>query len=257
MNLKKSDKIIAVVGVIVLIVAAVGIIAFAPGDGDDNNVTNEEKLKDYEIKWEKKNTVVKEELFVDKDGLVESDFSFSPFSNMPVVITNVEVSISWEDDLTLGVVLKNRDGEDTITAVITVDGKTLNHEATGTGNQTESFSINSIPLDYTIEDVETIEDAMDQIEADYSNKDTVTYGHEITWTKGEKPFNLRPGKTLNFFKDKGNDVTIEYTFEYYQADFTEIEDDDTKDTSYQGDQISEDVRNTVRSLDYSGYKGFC
>ena len=48
MNLKKSDKIIAVVGVLILIVAAVGIIIYAP-DNDEADDINGGKVEYYDF----------------------------------------------------------------------------------------------------------------------------------------------------------------------------------------------------------------
>jgi hypothetical protein len=45
MSLKKSDKIIAIFGVIILIVAAIGIVLYVPEDGDDAPKEVEEKKK--------------------------------------------------------------------------------------------------------------------------------------------------------------------------------------------------------------------
>lgn len=52
MALKKSDKIIAIIGVIILIVAAVGIFLYADLEEDEASGDDEEEMKTFEIQYD-------------------------------------------------------------------------------------------------------------------------------------------------------------------------------------------------------------
>ena len=147
MNLKKSDKMIAGIAVLVLVIAAVGIILYSE-DKDEVELTSQSK--EYAVKW------MRGEGYLDVEGSVGKGGYTDPFTvaatGSDSVITKVDVQITWNDDYTKGILLNK--GEDTITTSIALTGGDQKvYEATGVGNETLTFTVNSKPQDKTIEDV--------------------------------------------------------------------------------------------------------
>lgn len=91
MNLKKNDKIIAVVGVIILIVAAIGIIIYTPEDGEEPIEPTEDKKTLF-------NVTVNERTI----GPEEKTFSFGGFSlflKSKSTVTEEELLMVAKDNL--------------------------------------------------------------------------------------------------------------------------------------------------------------
>jgi len=56
MNLKKNDKVILIVGVVILIVAAIAIAFYTSADVDDSNIFTESDKKTFDITWNEMKT---------------------------------------------------------------------------------------------------------------------------------------------------------------------------------------------------------
>jgi len=221
MNLKKTDKIIVIVGVIILVVAAVGIVLYT-SEGNKTPTKPQKEMKKYSVGW------------IDESGELPSDITGfaskkEPFTGQFTVeapepgsvITSVDVQVLWEDDVVTKFALF-RKGEDTLTATINSStGESKTHSETGSGNETLSFSVYSKPNDEIIEDVESISEAESIILEKYDGMNTVSFDYEVKVVVGEKLLNLRPIKLLKYFKDKGNDFTFKVTYTYYHPDIQE------------------------------------
>lgn len=219
MNLKKSDKMIAIIGVVILIVAAISIVYYVSTEDEVREPTEEEKI--FEVKWIPDQDFIVINELVGKEGYEKN----APISALKPgsVITNVDVKIDWEDTNKLGKILNK--GEDTITADITIGGETKTHKDTGKGNETLQFTINSIPDEKIIKDVESKIDAELLIENEYAGMDSVDYNVKVTWEKGENFFTLRLRKFLNFLFDKGDTINIKIIYDYYYPEVDEVEND--------------------------------
>lgn len=228
MNLKKSDKMIAGIAVLVLIVAAVGIVLYSESEDEVEPTTT--TGTEYVVEWVKGEGSKVIEETVGKDGYTEA-FTLAGTKDCSV-ITSVSFHITWEDSkMKKGLFNK---GEDTLNATISSDdGQTKVHEATGAGNETLTFSLNPKPKDETIDDVKDLDEAKQMISEEYGDMDSANFDIEVSWKQGEQP-SLRIGRLINWITDKGEDFKIEITFEYY---YPEVHDenvelnDDNKETN--------------------------
>jgi len=222
MNLKKSDKIIAIIGVIILIVAGIGIVLYSAEEGPDKKGMGTKETT-FEVKWVQYS-----------DGIMTiNDYAGKkqPYTD-PItisleegcVLTTVEVQIVWNDDYTKGLIFNK--GEDKLEATIGLAGEEYvqTHKSTKKANATlDPFIINDVPQDETIEDAEGIYDMEDKILNDYLGMNTATFDVKVTVTPGEKLLTLRPIKLLNYLRDKGNKFDLIVKYEYYELDVEEVE----------------------------------
>jgi uncharacterized protein YpmB len=226
MNLKKSDKIIAIVAVVILIIAAIGVVLYADREPDEVEPTT--KSKEYAVEW------IRSEGNLNIAESVGSEAYTTPFtitasSKPDSVLTSVNVLITWDDTITKNGLLNK--GLDKITTKMALKGEDpKEYTATGMGNKTLTFSVFSKPQDENIEDAKDLTEANQMISEEYKNMDSADFDVEVTWTKGEK-FSLRLGRLLNFLKDKGEDFKFEITFEYYYPDVHEVGDDGGDDSN--------------------------
>ncbi|MCX6667381.1 MAG: hypothetical protein NTV74_03960 [Euryarchaeota archaeon] len=217
MALKKNDKIIAIAGVLVLIIAALSIFFLyiqSPAK-EVNKATSEEKI--FYVTWTK---TTKEKTItgsVSKKTLYTEPINVAASSTGLVgVLTNVEIQLTWNDVCTYG--LRHNKGLDTLTASIyQTGGKPGDPDVTvGEGNSTfPSFEINSVP---TLDQVTAVDiDAANSIiKENFSGKDTASFDTKITIKYGEKI--LRP---LKFLKEKGDSFNLKITYTYYIPVVTE------------------------------------
>jgi len=233
MSLKKNDKIIAVVGVVILIVAVFGILFYYEAedtmDDDDDGMAT----KEFDVRWT--------EYTVDDKitGNAQKKTAYNNPINITLdegcILTTVEITIDWEDDYTKGLIFNK--GEDTLTAKFTPEsGEMQQHKKKAKGNETFSFTIsNIIPKNEIIKDVEDIFVAEDKIEEDYAGMSSASFDVKVSVDVGERFLSFRPIKFLNFFRDKGNGFTLYITYKYYKSDILEIgpenNDDDNNNTS--------------------------
>jgi len=239
MNLKKSDKLIAIVGVVILIVAAIGIVLYTSTDKDDNDIVPEGDV--FYVTWtEDTGEMPPIEGYVGKSGVYSEPFTIT---GVPAgrILTGVDVQIVWEDDNTHMGILSQ--GVDTLTAEIGLAGGEAKPDVTqGIGNNTLSFTINDKPYGETI-DAEDLSEA-DQIVYDMTQgKNGASFDVTITVQTGEK---LR--RPLQYLKDKGNGFELKVTYTYYtpiveQEVLSEEDDNDDDDMTESSFPYSEFYRN--------------
>lgn len=241
MNLKKNDKIIAIVGVVILIVAAIGIVVFYQSE-DTEDKEKENGMETFYVQWEKI-----EEPGQTITGVSEGEpYTDSIAVSVPQgsVLTNVEMRLSWEDDNTWGLIFKK--GYDTLNAKINnVELETM----TGSGNETCPFSVYNIPTSMEIE-AETEEEAKQEAKEEYADLNSATFDVEVTINAGEKFKLLMPIRSLlNMLKDKGDDFDISVKYTYYKATVEGYENDDDNgdETGYK-----EEGTQTYVTLAYPG-----
>jgi hypothetical protein len=206
MALKQSDKIIAIVGVIILIVAAFAIVIYAPED--DESVEQPSKMKKFEVTWVKDNFSV----IILGEAYNNYCIPFTILTEPGSVITDVDIEISWQDDNTWGLITK---GEDKLKADITYNGETKTYEETGGGAETLIFMVYDIPKATEIESKD-IDEARGMLTSLEPNKCNATFDVDVTVTVGEKFKLLNPIRSfLNKRKDTGNDFELKITYNYY------------------------------------------
>jgi len=239
MTLKKTDKIIAVVGVVILIVAVIGFIFYVDTE-DTVNDKIEEVDNDVSVEW----IEYSEETTI--NGYAGKK---SPYKD-PIVITldedsvltSIEVSLTWKDDYSKGLIFNK--GQDILDASVGLTGEeaqSINSKGSCNRSFGSAFVINDIPDDTIVEDVEDIFEAEEIILDEYSGMNTATLDVKVTVDPGERLLSLRIVKLLNFFRDKGNSFDLVVSYTYYKPDFKGFEEtddgdnyDETPDTSYDG-----------------------
>jgi len=192
-NLKKNDKLIIIVAVAVIIIAAIGIAAYnSPETKIDGFLETGENM--YTVTWEEKtNSLSPISDFAGKNAPFNESYSIATPTGSVCVLTNVDFQIIWQDDKTIG----------------------------GGGNETLSFRVNNMPYSDSIE-AEDISEAEQIVYDMFTGQDTTSFDITVSVKTGEP---LR--RLLKFLSDKGNDFEIEVTYEYYYASLTEEETEGT------------------------------
>ncbi len=225
MNLKKTDKIIAGVAVLVLIVAAIGIIFYTTYEGDES-IDETPSTNKYDVTWEFNNKTITFDGYAGTDSTYKESLLINAQSGS--VLTGVNVKVDWTDDKTYNLlfILRNQKrGLDTLTAEFTYVGSTETLVSTGEGTDEEvSFSINSKPADDYVE-ADSMSDVADMIYAEYGDLSDATIDAIVNVERGEKMYRL-----LRFLLDKGNNFEIEVEYEYYTYSIEQIESEDNDDT---------------------------
>lgn len=228
MNLKKTDKIIAILGVVILIVAAIGVVLLMEKDKEGDGNGGDEK-EGYTVEWEKtpeQSPVFEEKVM--KGSPVEQSYTITaPVDGM---ITNVEFQISWEDDKTLFGMF----GKDTISVTINEEGSESGEPITS-GNDTVSFNLNSAPVDEIL-DEESMDDAEELIQNSYPLSESYSFDYMIHVEKS-KIWNL-----LDKIRDNGEVVTIKISYDVYSYEILEPgEEPDIQDENNDDEPTDEEI----------------
>jgi hypothetical protein len=218
--LKKNDKLIILIAIAVVIVAAIGIIAYEPPE-DDNSINGVAKGDiTYDVTWKTFSKTfyptVEGEFYAGKNEPYTETFEIDHDN-----IVNVYVSISWTDDSTYGILFKK--GLDTLYASVSYMGTEQTDESTGNGTMEFEFRVHEIPPDTTVT-AEDYEDAMDQL-TEWRSTEYPSFDTTVSVSTGEKIW--RP---LKYFRDQGNNFDLVITYEYYEALLEEQENEETKGT---------------------------
>lgn len=236
-SLKRNDKLIIIVAVAVIIIAAIGIAAYNPPDKKDNE-TYMTDGNEYTITWMKQTGSSSISDFADKNSPYNESHTVTTPTGSVCVLTNVDFEINWKDDKTIGLIIER--GRDTLTAEFApMDGGSKTHESKGSGNETISFSINEWPNTDSIR-AEDVNEAKQIIDEMYANKDTTSFDISVNVKTGEA---IR--RPLKYFSDNGNNFDIKITYEYFSAS---IDKEDKKENSSDG---SNDSFNDLMEEEYT------
>lgn len=215
MSLKKNDKIVAILGVAILVIAGIAIFLY-PQDDTIGKPTEPVK-KSFEVIWEQKTeTTSYDTEYVTMGEPYSKSFTFGKNSG---VLTSVSIRIEWEDDNTYGILKKH--GQDTLTLNIGLAGGAVqNYEGTGSGNETLSFSsINVKPTVNTIE-AENRDEADIELMNITRGKGSAEFNVEGTIVVGEGFKIFQPIRSL-LNKDSGNDFSLYVTYTYWYPEIVE------------------------------------
>ena len=216
MNLKKNDKIILIVGVVILIIAGAGIALYnTPSDSSDiENMIDDDKS--FEYTWsDYSGSKTLDNPMVEKDTLFSETWSIE--SPAGTVLTDIKVNIQLQDDNTFG--LLRTKGQDVLSATVSCDGKSMDGETTLEGNENFSYDINSKPSDGTKEgssqsDVESL------LSDEFDNMNKANVKVELSIETGEPAWRILKNR-----RDQGNEVEISVEYKYYRYSLDEVEDD--------------------------------
>jgi hypothetical protein len=209
-HLKRNDKIILVVAIAVIVVAAIGIAAYNPID-DEPTGTTDQDMNMYMVTWEEKTTdLATESGYAGKKAPYENTISFNQGN-----LKSISFNLSWYDDKAF----LGRLGRDTLTLEITTpDGDMYTESAQSAvssrlGNVMLSInSINTKPSTDTIEaeDISEAEQMLNE-EPYYNDKwENEDFTICVYCSVGEILGRFRP-------RDKGNSFELEISYEYYDA----------------------------------------
>lgn len=225
MALKKTDKIIAIIGVLILIIAGIGIFLYVGTEETSQGTTPQEKI--YVVNWEEKTGTLSKPGDIQmkfklkgKQGTYSEPFDVSTAQGN--VITKVVVSFNWTDSRQ-----KGRGSADTFTATITpAGGEAKTHTSVGSADESKdplTFSpINANPQqNEEITDASSMEDAKQKVMDEYASKNTVSFKTDITLKAGEK-LGIRPLKLWRYHKENGDSFTIEITYTYSIPSINEV-----------------------------------
>ena len=212
--LKKNDKLIILIGIVVLIVAVIGIALYTQPSTEEttNNIVETESY--YDVNW------------IVKTGSLSpiSDYAGkkTPYEGTVSInqenLKSITFNLSWIDDKAL----LGRIGRDTLTLEVTTPDGTVYTESaqsaikTKAGNATLTVSVGIAPSVTSIDGTD-IYDAKQKLKDDYysdkwSNKD---FDIKVSVKVGEF---LRK---FFIFGDKGNTFNLDVNYEYYDALLTE------------------------------------
>ena len=182
MTLKKSDKIIAIIGVIILIVAAVGIYVYA-GVEEEKKPIKEEEESYYEIFYEERTLTVMPDNtdYSIKPKLVGQGSYDGMFEITQPNIKSIEINIEYSDNK-VGFLprlhLIKKIGADTITVTIydSMDSEIDGVKIKGSGNETLFIKTDGDMISMEPIEADNIMDAMSILEEryiDYSETYTI------------------------------------------------------------------------------------
>jgi hypothetical protein len=228
MNLKRNDKIILIVGVVILIIAGAGIALYnTPSDNVDIEDKDTNEMY-YEYTWEPESGSEAVESPMVEDGTPFEE-SYNIKSPSGSVLTQLVVNIEWEDDNTFGIFRTK--GKDILTAEVTVDGRKLDATSELNGNDNFSFNINTMPKEGEI-NASSSSYAATKLNEKFNGKNEADFDISLDLEVGE------PWWRLLFNKDTGNTVDISVKYTYYYYDLSEVDNGDDWKTSGNDDDIT-------------------
>lgn len=216
MNLSRSDKIIALIGVIILVVAAIAIFYYYTTEEEPEKPQVEPKVKTYNVTWIKGtgDLLVGESLYAGRNSPCKESVPVSVVDEPFGVLTDVNFQLSWQDDRTFGIgrrIIKGLTrGKDKLDATIKPTiGEAISRGNTWGGVLRFPFTVYDKPVDLSIE-AEDIFEAEQKIIDMYMDQDATSFDVTVNIKPGEP---LR--RPLKYIRDKGNNFRLNATYDYY------------------------------------------
>jgi hypothetical protein len=229
MILKSSDKLIAIIGVVILIVAGIGIFIYIGTEDDSDNGSVDGTENKFKVEWIEEFQTETLNGYAGRDASYAESIGKTIVKEPVSVLTNIEIRIVWEDSRFSGIFFRNgliKVGKDTLKAEFTYDGETKTipaHE--GMGNKSEQFTVYDKPSDEILEDIGDYYDAVEKIKQDFMDMDNVMVDTKVMITPGEG-FGLRPLKLIRYILDKGENFMMEVTYTYCYPVITQVDEEE-------------------------------
>lgn len=230
MSLKKSDKMIALIGVIIIIVAAVGIFYYVDTE-EEITPEKEDEFTTYDIVPIDDEEVIMQEIsYTFKKGLLlmtKNTFNDPEFASFPVEnLKSIEFNISYRDRKVggiLGILFKNFLGRDKASVIITDPDEVEYPSGNINGNVVITIENINLMIDTTPIEAMTFSEAEMELESRYGAKwKDENFSIMGTHKVGEK---LRPILRIRERLDRDT-VYITITYTYWQYELKEMGDDD-------------------------------
>ncbi len=233
MILKRSDKLIAIIGVIILIIAGIGIFFYISAEGDSEEDQGDGSKNKFIVEWIEEVQTDPINGYAGRNADYDEIISIITTNEPVSVLLNVEIRVIWHDSRVTGIFLRNgliKVGQDTLSAEFTYEGESKEIPPHSTsGNKSVQFTIYDKPIDQIIEDVNDYNEAVQKIKDDYMDFDSALINTKIKVTPGEK-FGIRPLKFIRYFIDKGEDFKLEITYTYCYPVISPVEEDNEPPT---------------------------
>jgi len=167
----------------------------------------------YQYTWiQKTGSATIESPMVEKNIPFEQAYTINGPSSC--VLTQVTAHINWKDDNTFG--LLRTKGQDTLTAEVSLNGKSLEETSEMEGDYSFAFNVNSIPQDGSISGT-SMNDAASKINEEYAGKNSADFDVLLTIEIGE------PWWRFLLNRDDGNEVDISFEYTYYVYELEQID----------------------------------
>ena len=262
MNLKKSDKMIAIVGVVILVIAAIAIVIWSQNQEPEETPTPKEKLWEFTVdykmpfphgtgKIENPNTKVNDKIFKRKgDGSYQGNVTLVAPSGSN--IKNATFKFYYKDKN----YLLGRFGGDTLTITVTDE---MRQEKTkqiiGEGTIYIDFPISN-PLSFGKIMAKDEYEAKQRLEENLSDVENMkTFDVKVTLKQKESIF--RPIAWILERLLDNDKFTLDVTFEYYVYEVVPPddyqEDGGDKDTSLEDTSLGAWASTPYMSTNYLGY----
>ena len=211
-SLKRNDKIIIIVAVVILVFAGVAIAMYQSPEPQEFNYNTTSNESTFMINWTVENGSA-ETLsdFASKKTVYDYSFQISDAN-----VKSITFNLSWTDDR---MTFLKRMGLDRFTLDVAMpDGRTdsaVGTSAAGSGEGTISLSLSSdiIPP----KEVK----AIDKDEAIAKLQSASLYTDQEKWTNKDIKVNISVKigeiRLLKQIRDKGNDFELKITYEYYKG----------------------------------------
>jgi hypothetical protein len=220
-SLKKNDKIIVIVAVVILVIAGVGVAMYQSPKTTETYNSNTLSEKNYGVNWtERSGSLTTISKFAEKKSQYEGTVVI-PEGN----VKSITFNLSWIDDR---MTFLKRMGLDSLTLEVTTpDGRTFTETKksapiTGEGTITRTVSTGIIPPISSIK-ADNEEDAQSQLKGK-------SY-YDDSWTNKDIKINVSVQigeiRILKKMRDKGNEFELKITYQYYDG---VLKEDTTKNT---------------------------
>lgn len=209
-SLKKNDKIIIIVAIVILVIAGAGVAMYQSPQPRDDFLPSNIDQDSYNVTWIVRNGSA--------DTISEYAYKNAPHQGKMQInegnIKSITFNMTWTDDR---MTLLKRMGLDTLTLEVTTpDGMTYTQSNTSariTGAGTITLTVAGIiPPDQPIE-------AEDQDDA--QTKLMISPYYDNSWTDKDIFINVSVKigeiRLLKKIRDKGNGFDLEITYQYYEG----------------------------------------
>ena len=210
--LKKNDKIIIIVAVVILVFAGIGVAFYQVPKTSTLPPTTSEESQTFNIVWNTRNGSL--------DKISEFASKKAPYQNSVTIpvgnLKSITFNLTWVDD---HMTIFKRMGLDSLTLeVITPDGRSLIEQntsapKTGAGSISISIAVNIIPPGPLTVKANTIQAAQSMLknktyyDDSWANKDI---NYSVSVHVGEL-------RILKKMRDKGNNFDLEVTYQYFEG----------------------------------------
>jgi len=239
MTLKKNDKIIAIVGVLILIVAAIGIFYYVDMDNKVDDEEPEEKENEFIVACstvEDRPTVPDPDPSgaIVRDKLIGAEIYEGTISVSKEHLCEIEIFVSYEDNLygLLGGKILPQSGADTLTIQVLDENDKEIKTVSLVGMDNTSIKISGLSKMITPESIkaETFEEANELLQERYYGDEPVQANYKVVVSVSNGESILRPIAWLReklFLKDT---FDMSVTYDFYEYTIEEETSENPNDT---------------------------